>query len=296
MKWLLLEEFTPSTDKFVLKSIESDSERTRYTPTLKFLKRAYSALNNKFFNGELSIDGMQFKIGHDLSIKDAGYANADKDKDTGEIRVNYILLNGTLMKTPHAWMETILHEMIHIEDFIHHPEHFIEGYTGHEDWFKKRARSFRKYGFDIRETDMDKDVTTTIDDKDIKEKHDSSIFFGLCRKPNNNSLVVWKVNRKNKEHALLELKKHGCKSVKILNTNNFNSTRLEDMSFDDMKMSRGYELDSSSEKLYGPFEEVETIDLTKLKVDESSSIHVGKGQFKPFIVKVLPNGNINYTT
>ena len=297
MKWLLLEEFTPSTDKFVSTAIKSDSNVTRYTPTLDFLKRAYSKLNNKFFGGKLPTGGFEYKIDHDLNDTSAGHANANKDESTGKIKIKYIALNGTLMKSPHSWIETLIHEMIHIEDFTCHPEHFNkEGYTGHENWFDNRARSFKKYGFDIEDTDMDNDVTTTIDDYNITEKHNSSIFIGLGRNPMNNALLVWKVDKKNKEHALLELKKQGCKSVKILNTNNLNSTRLGDMSFDDMEMSRGYELDSLKEKLYVPFDEIETIDLSKLKVDENSKRKHVSGQFNPIIVKVLPNGMVNYTT
>lgn len=297
MKWLLLEEFTPSTDKFVSSAIESDSNETRYTPTLEFLKRAYLKLNNKFFNGKLPTSGFEYKIDHDLNDTVAGRVEATKDETTGEIKINYIALNGTLMKFPHSWIETLIHEMIHMEDFACHPEHFKkERYTGHENWFDNRAKSFKKFGFDITETDMDKDLTTTIDDKGIKEKYDSSIFIGLGRNPRNNALLVWKVDRKNKEHALLKLKKQGCKLVKILNTNNLNSTRLEDMSFDDMEMSRGYELNPQKEKLYGPFDEIEIIDLSKLKIDENSK-HKGRhGQFRPFTVKILPDGTINYTT
>ena len=148
----------------------------------------------------------------------------------------------------------------------------------------------------LEETDMDKDVTTTIDDKDIKEKYENTIFIELGYNPVYEKMSILSIPMDKKEDALVELKKAGCRSVKIIRTDNISSARLKHIPISEIGHDSHMLNDNQYNHVYGPFEEVETIDLTKLKVDESSSIHVGKGQFKPFIVKVLPNGNINYTT
>ena len=58
--------------------------------------------------------------------------------------------------------------------------------------------------------------------------------------------------------------------MKILNTNNLNSTRLSSQSIQDILQRKTLELDDNEfNSKYGPFDEVETIDLTSLKVNES---------------------------
>ena len=61
MKWMLIEKFIPSDEKFILNAIHGVGDNIKYTPTVDFLKVAYLKLNNMFFNGQLPND-IEFKI------------------------------------------------------------------------------------------------------------------------------------------------------------------------------------------------------------------------------------------
>ena len=110
--------------------------------------------------------------------------------------------------------------------------------------------------------------------------------------------LAFKIDSDDKDEILHILREKGYDEITILRTSNLCSAEIPPIVPHGVKDTKiwVYPISPEFNEQYGPFEEVETIDLTKLKVNESLSIHVGKGQFKPFIVKVLPNGNINYTT
>ena len=114
MKWLLIEKLIPSDDKFIVNSLNID-DGMKYTPTKDFLEKMYGLLNQKFFGGRLPFD-IGFRIEHDLKDKACGHADGEDVNNDGTFRINYISLNGTLMKSVRSWIETIIHEMIHIDD------------------------------------------------------------------------------------------------------------------------------------------------------------------------------------
>ena len=292
MKWLLLEEFIPSDDKFVQQSIESDDcDDTKYTPTVEFLKSAYSKLNDMFLDGRLPKEGIEFKIDRDLKVGRAGCTNADDSTVKGHFKVNYISLNGTLMKTPRSWIETIIHEMIHVDDLINHPEHFKRGYNEHKGWFEEQARKFEKYGFNVTEKD-ESDMKTSEDDDRIKSNFDNAMFLELGYNPVLCKTSILKISKRDKDAVLSQLKKRGCKSVKVLKTDNLNSTRLRNISKSSIG-KRNYELDDDFDRKYGPFEEVETIDLkgfvSEATDEHDETLEVLK-QIKGLSVKKLGNG------
>lgn len=296
MKWLLIEKFIPSDEKFILDAIHGVKDNGRYTPTVDFLKEAYNKLNNMFFNGELPND-MEFKIEKNLDDNGAGHTQANDNYTENCIDIEYVSLNGTLMKSPHSWIETIIHEMIHVAEFTEHPEHFMHksDYEKHGKWFMDKARSFKKWGFDIGEKDMDINIGTSEDDEDIKARYENFMFIGLGRNPVFDTEILVKVEKTDKDKALQALKQMGCKSVKILNSDNLNSTRLPSQSIQDILQRKTLELyDTEFNSKYGPFDEVETIDLTNLKVNESMVL---EKEHRPAItVTILPDGRCRYRT
>ena len=291
MKWLLLEEFIPSDDKFVASSL-SDSESRIYTPTEEFLGKAYSILNRRFFGSRLP-GGIDFRISRDLKDNASGHTDGGDRNNDGNFTVNYISLNGTLMKTPHSWVETIIHEMIHVDDMVSHPEHFTEGYDGHGDWFRKQVERFRKHGFDVKENDMDTNVSTSTDDDEIKEILSKSIFMAFGSNPVSGATSVIKVAIEDKSLALDKLKGLGCSTATLLKTDNLNAARLNDIDVDNIGEFQ-YNINDRFNEKYGPFKEVETIDLSDFKVDESSQY--GRKSRSTMTITRYPSGGIHVIT
>lgn len=296
MKWLLIEKFIPSDEKFILDAIHGVKDTDKYTPTVDFLKAVYIKLNNMFFNGELPND-IDFKIEKNLDDNGVGHTQANDNYTESCIDIEYVSLNGTLMKSPHSWIETIIHEMIHVAEFTEHPEHFMHksDYEKHSKWFMDKAKSFKKWGFNIGDKEMDKNVGTSEDDDNIKKRHENFMFIGLGRNSVFNTEILVKVAKTDKDKALQALKQRGCRSVKILNTDNLNSTRLSSQSIQDILQRRTLELDDTEfNSKYGPFDEVETIDLANLNVNES--VVLEKAHRPAITVTILPDGRRRFRT
>lgn len=291
MKWLLMEDFMPSDERFVYDAIQSSSNKGKYTPTVEFLKVAYSKLNNMFYNGKLPFETIDFKIGRDLKDNVAGRTNADDNDTHGIFKINWVSLNGTLMKTPRSWIETIIHEMIHIDEFINHPEHFDKPKPDeHGEWFKKQANKFKKFGFNITIRDKS-DMKTSTDDEDIKHKLDDCVFISFGENPITKEISMIKVSKRDKEYALDKLKEMGCVSATILQTQNLNASRLNNIDIDDVGEFQ-YNINAKFKQKYGPFSEVKTIDLTSTKFAENSSYKWRS----TMTIEYLPGGGRSITT
>ena len=104
---------------------------------------------------------------------------------------------------------------------------------------------------------------------------------------------MWKVTKSDKDYALFRLKKQGGVTAKILNTDNLNSARLDDIPIDKIGVFE-YSFDCDDVKKYGPFKEVETIDLTKLNVNESAM--KSKTSFPAIVVTIDSDGRRHYRT
>ena len=310
MKWILLSEsYIPNGIEIIKKSFNDDYTYEKFTPTIEFLEEAYGYLNNKLFKGKLPKD-IEFKIEHSLEDNDAGHTYANDDKKEGEFVIDCVSLNGTLMMTIHSWLETILHEMIHVMDFKFHPEHFNKkinpNYDYHKGWFMKEADKFKKYGFDIKET-IDSDVETTTDDDSIKEQMNGVIYIKLGYNPIFKCDTMIKIHSLDRNSAFKELKSMGCSSIDIISTKNLSSTRLKTIELDDIGQ-KSYRMTDKFNDTYGPFTKVETIDLTKTKFDENSTIHHRKiiledgsediTYLYPGLTSVirLPNGRLHIKT
>ena len=310
MKWILLSEsYIPNGIEIIKKSFNNDYTYEKFTPTIEFLEEAYGYLNNRLFQGKLPED-IEFKIEHSLEDNDAGHTYANDNKKEGEFVIDGVSLNGTLMMTIHSWLETILHEMIHVMDFKFHPEHFNKkinpNYDYHKGWFMKEADKFKKYGFDIKET-IDSDVETTTDDDSIKEQMNGVIYIKLGYNPIFKCDTMIKIHSLDKNSAFKKLKSMGCSSIDIISTKNLSSTRLKTIELDDIGQ-QSYRMTDKFNDTYGPFTKVETIDLMKTKFNENSTIHHRKiiledgsediTYLYPGLTSVirLPNGRLHIKT
>lgn len=202
------------------------------------------------------------------------------------------------MMTIHSWLETILHEMIHVMDFKFHPEHFVDArktgvpYDEHKGWFMKQANKFKNKGFNVEET-LKSDWTTSVDDDEIKQKHlnSNSIFIELGFNPVYKASSLLKIDSKIKIDVIKKLKDMGYRLVTVLKSNNIHTLRLNDISLDDIGDIEYIGTENFIRK-YGPFEKVEDIDLAKMAFNES-----GKSELRSTmrIIK-LPNGGLQYIT
>ena len=296
MKWLLISEaYTPSDLDDIENSFNGDVSDEKYTPTKKFLKNGYDMLNEKLFNNRLPSD-FEFKIEHGLKDNAAGHTYANDNKKEGEFVIDRVSLNGTLMMTIHSWLETILHEMIHVMDFKFHPEHFVDArktgvpYDEHKGWFMEQANKFKNKGFNVEKT-LKSSWETSVDDDDIKVKNSSFTYLKISHHPLGWDEIL-KIDSSDKSNVMSILKNKKYTHVVEIKTSNLNSVRLDNTKVEANKPIMSYHADDEFNDRYGPFEKVEDIDLTKMTFNES-----GKSELRSTmrIIK-LPNGGLQYIT
>lgn len=296
MKWLLISEaYTPSDLDDIENSFNGDVSDEKYTPTKKFLKNGYDMLNEKLFNNRLPSD-FEFKIEHSLEDNAAGHTYANDDKKEGEFVIDCVSLNGTIMMTIHSWLETILHEMIHVMDFKFHPEHFVDArktgipYDEHKGWFMEQANKFKNKGFNVEKT-LKSSWETSVDDDDIKAKNSSFTYLKISHHPLGWDEIL-KIDSSDKSNVMSILKNKKYTHVVEIKTSNLNSVRLDNTKVEANKPIMSYHADDEFNDRYGPFEKVEDIDLTKMTFNES-----GKSELRSTmrIIK-LPNGGLQYIT
>ena len=296
MKWLLISEaYTPSDLDDIENSFNGDVSDEKYTPTKKFLKNGYDMLNEKLFNNRLPSD-FEFKIEHGLKDNAAGHTYANDNKKEGEFVIDGVSLNGTLMMTIHSWLETILHEMIHVMDFKFHPEHFVDArktgvpYDEHKGWFMEQANKFKNKGFNVEKT-LKSSWETSVDDDDIKVKNSSFTYLKISHHPLGWDEIL-KIDSSDKSNVMSILKNKKYTHVVEIKTSNLNSVRLDNTKVEANKPIMSYHADDEFNDRYGPFEKVEDIDLTKMTFNES-----GKYELRSTmrIIK-LPNGGLQYIT
>ena len=296
MKWLLISEaYTPSDLDDIKNSFNGDVSDEKYTPTKKFLKNGYDMLNEKLFNNRLPSD-FEFKIEHSLEDNDAGHTYANDDKKEGEFVIDCVSLNGTIMMTIHSWLETILHEMIHVMDFKFHPEHFVDArktgvpYDEHKGWFMEQANKFKNKGFNVEKT-LKSSWETSVDDDDIKAKNSLFTYLKISHHPLGWDEIL-KIDSSDKSNVMSILKNKKYTHVVEIKTSNLNSVRLDNTKVEANKPIMSYHADDEFNDRYGPFEKVEDIDLTKMTFNESAKSELRSTMR---IIK-LPNGGLQYIT
>ena len=156
-----------------------------------------------------------------------------------------------------------------------------------------KAKGFKKFGFDIGEIEMGKNIGTSDDYEDIKAKHEKSIFMKLGIIPIYNLDSLIKIAKKDKDDALATLKKLGCRKITLMKTNNLNAVRLANIDVSDIG-ERQYLMDDEFMDKYGPFEEMDTIDLTKMVINERT-FHA-KNHRPAITVTILPDGRRRFRT
>lgn len=120
--------------------------------TKSWIKNNYDKYNNLYFGGVLP--NIEFKISRSKTTW--GYATYEFNRFTDRITPVSITISNYFDSPEEVKLTTLLHEMIHIYDYILNPKHFINNgrkvrYDAHGYWFKNEAaRIYKLSGLDIQ--------------------------------------------------------------------------------------------------------------------------------------------------
>lgn len=131
--------------------------------TTNWIAENYSKFNSLYFGGTLP--NIKFKTNR--SKKTWGFASFIYDWANNTIIPECITISNYYDSPEEVKIQTLLHEMIHIEDYFWHPEHFIRNgrkvssrsYDAHGYWFNKEARRIsEESGYKIANQVTDEEV------------------------------------------------------------------------------------------------------------------------------------------
>lgn len=116
--------------------------------TTNWIAENYSKFNSLYFGGTLP--NIKFKTNR--SKNSWGFASFRYDWANGTIIPECITISNYYDSPEEVKIQTLLHEMIHIEDYFWHPEHFIRNgrkvsgrsYDAHGYWFMEEAKRLSK--------------------------------------------------------------------------------------------------------------------------------------------------------
>ena len=134
--------------------------------TVQWIEKNYIKFNDEYFGGRLPM--IKFKVSR--AKHTWGYASYIRDYRNSTIIPECITISNYYDSPEEVKMTTLLHEMIHIEDYTFHPEHYMRNgrkitghvYDAHGWWFKEECKRLKKYGWDIEKyvTEEEKSVST----------------------------------------------------------------------------------------------------------------------------------------
>ena len=113
----------------------------------------YSLFNKWYFGNKLpEKNKLEFEADYFAGERFVGRAWCDIKKcgDKITIKPEKIVYNLTFPTHEEMFMNVLLHEMIHVLDFVYYPKHFLdEKYDPHGDFFMSQANRINDYGWNI---------------------------------------------------------------------------------------------------------------------------------------------------
>lgn len=169
-----------STFKYTPHKDDVSPSREAITVTSDMLSKWYSLFNKWYFDNKLpEIDKLQFVADYFMGEKFVGqtYGLRRIIQDKITIIPTKICYNLSIPTHEEMFMNVLLHEMIHVLDYVYYTEHFLdEKYDPHGNFFMSQANRINEYGWNIDKT-CGEDLTK-ISTKDNK-------YDGLLRKLSN---------------------------------------------------------------------------------------------------------------
>ena len=125
-------------------------------PDERLMHTAYRVFNREFFDGALPSD-LPLKTATEAKSSYRGYASYSFNLSSRTLRPTGITLNSKFTASLHEWLNTFLHECIHVLDYVKRPDMFLDRmdrrgicrYDSHGEWFMSVARRFDRFGFDV---------------------------------------------------------------------------------------------------------------------------------------------------
>ena len=193
------------------------------------------------------------------------------NKRTYSLFPSAVILNSAKTLSIHEWFEVVLHEMIHLVDYINYPEHFIRMkryYNAHGDWFLNYGSRFEKDGFHVQRY-CKADIGVNVDDKRIAKRLSEDTFILMKGGSMDNGIVKVSPNMKDKTIEILSRK---CDKLIIMKSTNPKTAELKQLRLrDEYSGIRYYIFSDKFKDNFGPFEEIdemETLRLTNEDKDE----------------------------
>lgn len=141
--------------------------------TIDWIKKHYAEFNELYFNNELPND-LTFKISRSKSTW--GYASYRYLYDKDTIKPISITISNYYDSPEGVKKNTLLHEMIHIYDYVLNPHHFIKNgrrvkYNAHGWFFNEQAHRLKTFGWDINtKVTNEERVVSTLSDATKQKK------------------------------------------------------------------------------------------------------------------------------
>lgn len=274
MKWkrLTIEANTPSDMDSINASFSKDVSNEKFTPTVDFMKAVYDKMNKElFFNYLPSASEIRFMVRRLENKSDIGSAPFSKSTKKHEVTPTAIVLNSSCKLTIHGWIEVMLHEMIHVSDYLLNPDSYYDSdYDPHGDWFMKQGKRFKKYGLNVTKyCEVDIDHNDEIgEDECMDNKRNMFLVF---RKSKDN--LCFRIDAENKDNAMEFLSRQGVKKAFMLSTRNPFSEEVD--VWRPGKSISPIDFNDTTITLYGPFRREELLDVSN-PVSESEEDELDK--------------------
>ena len=257
MKWIRLfteVSKTPSDMESINASFNKDVSDEKFTPTVEFMKVVYNKMNKEFFFNYLP-DESELKLvvkpmGSNRDIGIAYYKKSIGGKKN--IVPVSMVLNSSYTLTLHGWMEVILHEMIHISDYMSHPEHYYDkNYKSHGNWFMGHSRKFQKIGFDVKQyCDLDFDINKGNEEMEKLETPNTFVVYEENFKGQQRYWIL-RINGYDKEKLMKYLRKIEVNDAFILTTKNPLSSEIPIWNCETVPVPDAF--NKAFVQYYGPF-------------------------------------------
>ncbi len=272
----LLESLTPHEKDALLASFNHDVSDEKFTPTQEFLYAAYDLLNERLLAKLLpGSNDFTLEVKSLPRSKLLGFASYKVWFSKQAVEAMGITLNCSKTLTLHDWLGVVLHEMVHVVDYVTHPEHFLlnRKYDSHGSWFLTYGAQFESDGFHIQKY-CTSDIGVSTEDKGVQRLMKRRAFMLLDGfKPpeytGDPCLLVVSDSLVEKYANYIQEKSdrgygRGIESITILKSKNPNIVRLKSLRLNDTYTPlKWYWFSEKFKQNYGPFEETGKIMINK---------------------------------
>lgn len=202
--------------------------------TVEWIKRNYEKFNKMYFNNELpNISFKVFRAKHSWGY--AAFNYVYNGRKLISIKPAYISISNYYDSPEEVKQTTLLHEMIHIKDYVFHPEHFVRNgrkvsghsYDPHGWWFKNECEKLNKFGWEIEKyvTEEEKKLSTlSVSTKENLKKKKNEALACVISSEKITYIIKTDINK-------IQIIKKTIKNVGNLNWEKFLAGKIKSVKF-----------------------------------------------------------------